>query len=466
MERPNILMIHTDQQRWDTTGTNGNQIIRTPNLDALARRGVNFDNCHAQNPVCMPSRISLMSGQYCSALGITHMAVTVPEDTVTIQKALRTYGYHTGLVGKLHYLPHSNRLHNRLHPSYDFDHLELSDEPGCYDDAYRAWVLRKAPEALDAISLGLPPVAEQWQKLLHVEDGIVHGPRMEYGARAFPARSDVSQAAFVGEQTAEYIRRHANEPFFCFAGFYSPHSPWVAPQEFLDLYRKEDMPLPHYPGDYPSTDDPRFAVDTLQSIARGYYAMVSEVDHWVGHILDALEASGLAEKTIVVFTSDHGEWLGEHRRFGKGYWAPDVVSRVPLIVRVPEMMGGARGEHVSDIVECVDVMPTLLRLAGVPVPPEVQGDVLPVTDALAVEAGGDGLGLTEQHGWRSLRMDGCRYVALADGEEHLYDLTRDPWEYRDVAHDHDYRDALADARHALVRRMIRIEQPLRREWPY
>jgi arylsulfatase A-like enzyme len=169
---------------------------------------------------------------------------------------------------------------------------------------------------------------------------------------------------------------------------------------------------------------------------------------------------------MVVFTSDHGEWLGEHRRFGKGYWAPDVVSRVPLIVSVPERMGGKRGEQVTEIVECVDVVPTLLRLAGIPVPPDVQGDVLPVTGALAGEAGGDGLGLTEQRGWRSLRMDGFRYVALAGGEEHLYDLSEDPWEYRDVVHEANYRDALTEARHALVRRMIEIEQPLPREWPY
>jgi arylsulfatase A-like enzyme len=466
VKRPNIVVLYTDQQRWDTFAANGNHIIETPNLDALARTGVNFGNCIAQNPVCMPSRISMLTGRYCSALGITHMAVTVPPETETLPKILASYGYRNGLIGKLHFLPHSNRDHRELHPPYYFHHMELSDEPGCYEDAYRAWVRRKAPGELDNVSVGLPPVAAEWQRLLGVRDGVVHPDRMEYRARPFPARSDVSQAAFVGEQTAEYIHNRGPEPFFCFAGFYSPHSPWVAPQEFLDLYRDEDMPLPNYPPDYPPGREERFAEASLRSITRGYYAMISEVDHWIGKILDAVEESGKADNTIIVFTSDHGEWLGEHRKFGKGHWAPDVVSRVPLIVRIPEAIGGRSGETVDDIVECADVVPSLLHAAGIPIPPKVQGDLLPAFDTDEIGDGGDGLGLTEHKGWKSLRMPGFRYVAEADGSERLFDLEQDPWEYRDVSAEDSYAGALSDARAALIRRMLRIEQPLPREWPY
>jgi arylsulfatase len=465
MERPNILIIHTDQQRWDTCAANRNNLIKTPNIDRLASTGVNFDSCFAQNPVCMPSRVSLLTGQYCSALRISHMAVTVPEDTVTLQMILSRYGYYNALIGKLHFLPHSNRKHNDLHPSYDFDHLELSDEPGCYDDAYRAWVRRKAPDELAHISLGLPPVTEQWQRLVGFRDGIPHADRMQYRGIAHPARSDTTQAAFVGEQTSEFIRRNRDKPFFCFSGFYSPHSPWVAPEEYLDLYREEDMPLPHYPEGYPESDEERFSPETLRSITRGYYAMISEVDYWIGSILDALDDAGIRDNTIILFTSDHGEWLGEHRRFGKGYWAPDVVSRVPLIVSVPEALGGIAGETVRDIVECVDVVPTVLDLAGIPAPSQVQGDLLDVSHGS--EAGdGDGYGLTEHRGWKSLRTPTHRYVAEATGDEYLYDLTTDPWEYQDIAHDSGSVDALAECRHALISRMMSIEQPHELEWPY
>ena len=226
------------------------------------------------------------------------------------------------------------------------------------------------------------------------------------------------------------------------------------------------MPLPHYPPELLSQRPPEgFSDDELGAITQGYYAMISEVDHWVGCVLDALTEQGLADDTIVVFCSDHGEWLGEHFRFGKGYWAPDVVSRVPLIVAVPDALGGASGRIVNDVVECVDVVPTLLQSAGIPIPPEVQGDLLPV-GAEGTVCEGDGLGLNEHHGWKSLRMPSARYVAQADGSEHLYDLAADPWEYNDVADDASFAGLLADARRALIRRLIRIEQPLRREWPY
>ena len=131
MKRPNILIIHTDEQRWDALGANGNPHIRTPHLDRLAREGVNFDHFFVQNPVCMPSRISLLAGQYPSTLGLQHMAVPVPEQVMTLEHILGRSGYATACIGKLHFLPHANRDHRELHPAYGFDHLEISDEPGC-----------------------------------------------------------------------------------------------------------------------------------------------------------------------------------------------------------------------------------------------------------------------------------------------------------------------------------------------
>ncbi len=471
MKRPNILFLYTDQQRWDTIRANGNSVIKTPNLDRLAAGGTNFDCCISQNPVCMPSRISAMTGQYCSALKITHMAVTVPEETQTIQKILAGYGYYNGLIGKLHYLAHSNRDHRKLHPTYDFHHMELSDEPGCYDDAYRAWAKRKAPDQMDHISLGLPPAVHNWRGGVPYTDTITHPDRRKGGLLArraipFAGRSDLTQAAFVGEQTMEFIRTHKDRPFFCFSGFYSPHSPWVAPQEFIDLYKDTEIPLPEFPEEMEAKRaEAGCTEEELKSVVTGYYAMISEVDSWIGRILDTLEEEGLADDTIIVFTSDHGEWLGEHLRFGKGHWAPDVVSRVPLIIRVPEALGGASGRTVHEIVECVDIVPTLLDTAGYQVPPEVQGDILPVTASNNVMPG-DGLGLTEHTGWKSLRFENYRYVAEADGTERLFDLTADPMEYRDVSGETEYGEALQRARRLLIGRMLRVEQPLEKEWAY
>ncbi len=130
LDRPNVLILHTDQQRWDTMRCMGNELMHTPNLDKLAAEGAMFTNCFVNNPVCMPSRMSLMTGQYPSALGIATNGIHLPEDTLTVHKMLKPYGYHTANIGKLHFWNHSNRNHKDPHPDYGFDTLILSDEPG------------------------------------------------------------------------------------------------------------------------------------------------------------------------------------------------------------------------------------------------------------------------------------------------------------------------------------------------
>ena len=152
---------------------------------------------------------------------------------------------------------------------------------------------------------------------MNVRDGIAH-PEERFVKRALASRcrSELTHTAFVAEQTMEFLTRHRDGPFLCIAGFYSPHDPWVAPQEFLDRYDPAALTLPPFPPALDARRGPQhFSDDELRSARHGYYAMVSEVDHHVGRILDRLDALGIADNTIVVFTSDHGEWLGEHLRY-------------------------------------------------------------------------------------------------------------------------------------------------------
>ena len=466
MDRPNILLLYTDQQRWDALGVNGNDQIHTPNLDRLAAGGLNADHFFVQNPVCMPSRVSMLSGLYPATLGIARNGVPVPPGTVVLPHLLRNYGYHSANIGKLHFLPHANRDHRDPHPAYGFDHLEISDEPGCYADAYRAWVERRAPRELDAISLGLPPATEVWQRALGIDDGIAH-PEERFPKRPVPfqSRSDLTHSAFVAEQTMAYLERHRRGPFFCIAGFYSPHSPWVAPQEFIDLYDPGSLALPRFPEAIDAQrHDGYYSNDELRAARQGYYAMVSEVDHHVGHILDRLDALGLQENTIVIFTSDHGEWLGEHLRYGKGHPGHDCVSRVPFILRWPG--GVARPGRTSHaLIEAVDLVPTLLECAAIPRPAHLQGRSL-VPLLASQETASPGSALTEGQGWKSLRLHGLRYVLEADGREALYDLARDPGAYIDVSSEPAYHEPLVHARHALLTRLLARERPLPRQWAY
>ena len=466
MKRPNVLLVQTDQQRWDAVGANGNRDIKTPVLDQLAAEGVNFDHCFVQSPVCMPSRVSLLTGRYPSALRITHMGVPVPTDTVTLPRMLRNYGYRCGIVGKLHFLPHANRDHREIHPSYGFDHLEISDEPGCYPDAYRAWVRRKAPEHLDRISVGLPPKAVAWREVMGIDDGIEHPPeRFPIEAIPFPAPSHLTHAAFVADQTQEFIRANRDRAWLAVASFYSPHSPWVAPREYLDMYQAETLSLPKFPADLNvQRDERRFGDDELRTARRGYYAMVSEVDAHLGTILRTIDECGLTDNTIVIFVSDHGEWLGEHLRYGKGYPADDAISRVPLILRWP---GGINppGPAISSIVEAVDVVPTVLDACGIQPPPQLQGcSLMPFVNGQVTRAHTSAI--TEATGWKALRTERYRYLFHSDGSESLFDLRTDAGEYVDVVKDQAYAADLAQLRHLLLQRMLAAEQPLPRVWPY
>ncbi len=479
MRRPNILLLLTDQQRWDALGVNGNQDIQTPNLDRLAAEGVNFNHCFVQNPVCMPSRASLLTGQYPGTLAITHMGVPVPPETATLPRLLRNGGYRSANIGKLHFLPHANRDHRTVHPDYGFDVLEIADEPGPYDDAYRAWVRRIAPDQLDLISLGLPPNAAIWQQTMRETNAIAHpAERFPKAALAFRGRSDLTHTAFVAEQTRSFIEAQQGTPWLCIAGFYSPHSPWVAPQEFLDRYDPATFRLPTFPpaveaqrgtkenaAAHDSLAPATASDDELRAARHGYYAMISEVDHHVGRILQTVADMGQADDTLVIFTADHGDWLGEHLRYGKGYPGDDAVSRVPLIIRWP---GGQQHPNRTSeaIVELIDLVPTMLECAALPVPPHLQGQSLTGLLADTDDSSNHDTALMEHRGWKTLRTAQFRYLIEADGRESLFDLANDPGEYQNVAAEPAYTATVAALRHQLLQRLLQRERPLPRTWTY
>jgi arylsulfatase A-like enzyme len=467
MRRPNILLIYTDQLRWDALGANDNPDVKTPHLDKVAADGLNFTHYFVQHPLCMPSRVSFLSGRYPSSLGITRMGIPVPETLQILPHYLRSVGYKTANIGKLHFLPHANRDHRVPHPAYGFDHLEIADEPGVYEDAYRSWVRRKDPQQLKHLSVGLPPATYEWYTTMGINDLVEHPspePRWDFeGATAFPGDEGFTHSAFVAEQTLEYLNAQNEKiPFLCVASFYSPHSPWVVPQRYLDLYDPTTFTLPTFPDELQEQRTKANCTDeNLRSARHGYYAMISEVDFYVSQILETLEQQNLLESTIILFTADHGEWLGEHLRYGKGYPGDDAVSRVPLIM----WQVGVKPQTVTDIVEAVDVLPTLLELAGLQIPPNLQGQSLaPLLSNQPYTSRGSAL--MEHHGWKTLRTKQHRYLVHVDGREELWDIDYDPQEYQNVAKDSRYKDVLAEHRRLLLERLLSAERPLERTWLY
>lgn len=457
MNRPNVVLIYTDQLRWDALGCMGNTQVRSRNIDELAASAAVFDHHFVQSPVCMPSRVSMLSSQFPSALGITSMGVPVPETLRVLPHFLKPMGYRTANLGKLHFQPHANRDHTLPHPSYGFDVLELSDEPGVYPDAYLAWVEQQDATAVEHVSAGLPPAAAAWRNIMDGQSS-EHVARDDYaGPWPFPADESLTHSAFVADRTIDFIRSSVagGQPFLAIASFFSPHAPHVVPQRFLDIYQPSAIEIGV------DRDEEAHTLAELQRITHGYYASISELDEHVGRILAELQRIGIDEETIVVFTSDHGEWLGHHGRLSKGYPADDSVTRVPLIIRGPGISPGTR----STVVEAVDIVPTLLKLTGSQTPSELQGRALFDSNGSNSTASSDSA-ITEHDGWKSLRTSRYHYLVHDDGHEHLWDLATDPGEATDLASEESRQTVLAELRHELLVRLLQIESTHRPVWPY
>ena len=449
MERPNVLLLYTDQQRWDTIRWGGNEHIHTPNLDALAKSGVLFENAFCNSPVCMPSRHSMLSGQYPSAVGTTCNGIEMREDILTVHKILKLYGYRTASIGKLHFRNHSNRDHREVHPSYGFDELILSDEPGCYDDAYIKWVEQQDPSQLENCRCSTPPA---W-----TGEPVRKHPRRVQEPYVFEGPEELTHTAFVAQEAAQYIGQQRDEPFFLISGFYAPHAPLNPPGRFVDMYDPSSLPLPAMNEGENVLGLPD---DEWRTVKAYYYALVSHIDDQIGRILRALDEAGVRDKTLVIFTSDHGEHLGDHGRVAKGPPGLDSCAHVPLLVSYPDCIQGAR--VFSELIEAVDIVPTILDYCGVQVPPVMQGvSFRPLVERRNYRERRSAFiehRYPFRESWKTVRTHEFKYCACSSGEELLFDLERDPHELRNVASESAWAVHLNIMRAELVRRWFDVEK--------
>ena len=484
MTRPNVLLIWTDQQRWDTVGAGGFPLLKTPHLDRLGSAGTLFNNAYANCPVCMPSRQSALSGRYPGALGVRRNGIEMPPDIQCIHNVLSGYGYNTAQLGKLHFLNHASafRDHHEPHPSYGFDTCIVSDEPGCYDDPYIAWVASHDPAAVDLCRVDTPPAWTGTPIRVH--------PRETHQPYAFDGPEELTHSAFVADLTCRYLHSRASrakegEPFFAVAGFYAPHAPINPPRRFIDWYDPAEMPPPVRAAGENFTDRTtgRPVTDEQWRIVRQhYYALVSHVDDCIGRILGALDELGLSDDTLVIFTSDHGENLGDHGLVGKTQWY-DSSTRVPLIVKPPRREPTQGARHTTSrldpasngFVELVDLAPTIADYCAVPQPPFFQGRSLrPFIDGRGQSSSPEaGLrdsaffeyGSSAGAGYKAVRAEQYLYARHRDGREHLYDLATDPGQTVDVLAGSEadatvsVRDLLGRARAELLGRLIDSESP-------
>jgi len=370
-DRPNILWICTDQQRYDTITCHGNKYIRTPNIDRLAAEGTSFTHAFCQSPVCTPSRSSFLTGRYPRTTRAHENGQCIPADEVLVSRIFADAGYDCGLAGKLHISACSGRPEKRINDGYREFHWSHHPYPNWKENEYIQWIESKG---------------YKWKDIYKVPAG-------KWAYAGVPA--ELHQTKWCIDKAIDFINEDHKTPWLMSVNIYAPHHPFDPSKEFLDRFDPDKLPDPAFiegelankPAfqrrDHNAQGNERPPFSRLtprerREITAAYYAMIEQVDDNVGRILKMLDDTGRRKDTIVIFMSDHGELLGDHGIYLKGPYIYDCSTRVPLIISWP---GHFRSGVKSDaLVELLDVAPTLLDAAGIPVPDRMQGK--PLTDIL------------------------------------------------------------------------------------
>lgn len=484
----NVLFIMADQLRADHLSCYGHPYLQTPSLDALAARGARFDRAFVNSGVCGPSRMSYYTGRYPSSHGATWNRVPLSVNEVTLGEYLAGQGRDLALAGKTHIIADKAGMERLsvdgaselgvLLSRGGFTELDRYDghhEPGD-ESGYPAFLRRHGYDSADPwtdyVIAGLDAdgrVASGWNMRN------VHLP-----ARVAEAHSET---AYMTDQALDFMKRRGSQPWVLHLSYVKPHWPYMAPSPYHRMYTADQcLPVQRNQEELADAhpvvaayrqheESLSFSTDECVRVVRpAYQGLIRQLDDHLGRLFDYMEGAGLMKNTLIVFTADHGDFLGDHW-LGEKELFYDTVQRVPFIVMDPSAQADAtRGKVLSDMVESVDVAPTVLRALGAPVPGHrLEGRELQTL----LHGGGDGAaawrdcvfseldysfrqarvlcGKTPQNAraW-SVRTDRWRYVYWLDEPEQLFDLQADPGEFQDLGRS----SAHAGTRQALRQRLL------------
>lgn len=501
-ERPNVLIFCTDEQCHDYLGCMGHPHVKTPNIDRIAAEGTLFRNCYSSSPICMPARATMVTGLSNRQHGVVDNGIDLDKRFPTLPGMLADAGYRTHAVGKLHLAGRGGR---EIAADEDFSiHPERRiywDWPGHWEGACYS----KFPDnyfGFQTVELAQGHVHYiygdyvTWLKENH--PGTYTGYKNNNAnPRPLDIDSELHYNTWIANRSIEFIKScsvssvqssvaedsplptdNSPPPFFLWCSFPDPHEPFAAVKKWSDFYDDLDIELPQntleLSPDSRSETMTQLGVGTevidpglVKKSIKQTYGMVSHVDEQVGRVLDALEEQGLSDNTVVMFISDHGDQLGEHGLFYKSIYPYDRHMHVPFLVRVPDAR--IRGKVVDDVVSMMDLVPTVLDLAGVaPVDelpgevltPVVAGDRLPDRKQALVEADRvkSSLGNLKM---RSLITNEYKLVYYpAQGETLLFDRNNDPQELKNLAHEPELQDVVLDMFKRLLSELARTERPL------
>jgi len=440
--RMNVLFIASDDLNNDLGGY-GHPLVKSPNLDRLARRGLRFYRAYTQFPLCSPSRSSLMTGLRPDVTRVydltTHFRANLP-DVVTLPQMFRNNGYYAARVGKIYHYGVPGQIGT-----------SGLDDPPSWDKVVNPRGRDKDEEHLLRRLTPQRPLGSSLTML------------------AAEGADEEQTDGKVATETIKLLEENRDKPFFIAAGFYRPHCPFIAPKKYFDLYPLDKIELPKEPLDHfkntPEaafwTKPPYWGLNEQQrrEAIQAYYASITFMDAQVGRLLDALERLKLADNTIIVFWSDHGYMLTEH-----GQWMKQNLfeesARVPLIIAAPTAK--AKGRATNRTVELLDIYPTLAELCRLPAPARLEGRSLrPLLDnprakwdkPAYTQVLRDGQG--KRFMGRSVRTERWRYTEWDEGRQgvELYDHDHDPREYRNLANDPTYAITIEE-----LKRLLRATQ--------
>lgn len=450
MAKPNVLLIMTDQQRWDTLGCYGNSVIETPNLDSLAAEGTLFTNAYSCSPSCIPARASLLTGMEPWNTGIIYSAGGGISRGMgggfehTLPGELAKAGYHTYGVGKMHFEP--QRALNGFHHTV-LDESGRVEDHGFISD-YRRW--------FDEQKTG---------DYGYIDHGITWNSWM---ARPYHAPEFLHPTNWTVNESIRFLQqRDPEKPFFLKTSFARPHSPYDAVPYYFNLYMGKPLPKP-YIGEWASIYDDGNAAkcteawrgersdEEIHRARAGYYGNINHIDHQIGRLFYEMKRLGVYHNTLIIFTSDHGDMLGDHHLWRKTY-GYEGSAHIPLIVRLPESNRPSAARLVTQTVGLQDIMPTVLEAARVPVPKTVDGkSMLPLIHKERSEwreflHGEHGICYSEKQEMHFLTDGKWKYIWLARlGIEQLFHLETDPGEGCDLAKRSQYKDELSRWRNRLI----------------
>jgi len=440
-DSPNILVIQGDEHRFDCIGAYGNGDVKTPHLDALARDGVRYQESFCPLPVCTPSRYSFLTGLYVHQhLGWSNHC-TIPAGIATFPKVLRDAGYKTKAVGKMHFTP--------TYADVGFDELVLAEQAGQgrYDDDYHRWL--RDEDLYDKIDL-MDQVGEYRKEA-----------SQHYWDTVGAMESDLDEAhhstTWIGDRAVETLEEWDGGGHLLMASFIKPHHPFDPPAPWSEIYDPNEISLlPGYTDEYLAQDlaysrgffpYEDLTEEKIRLATALYYATISQIDHHVGRMVKVLEEKGLYDNTLILYNSDHGDYVGFHHLLLKGNYMYDPLIKVPLIVKYPDQEDA---DTVCErLVSTIDVGPTMLKVAGYNVPEDMAGeDLRTVARPLMFAETGRGSAYMVRSHTRKLLL--CKN----EDQSQFFDLKKDPFEMNNVIDDPVYGEEIQAFKDALMRWML------------